>query len=296
MKPHISPPILGNSLPSLLSTPQPEACNSNLQFPESSYLLPNYPQPRPTKSSSLLPANVPALRRTQTDGPSTNYGPHETNIGNKLDPTVDSDLDHRGPGRHYPEGPGSGTTYKCNNCGSTSFGLYSNSNGDRISSPNDLNSSYTQPSSYDRDVAPYKSQESSNYGPHRTNVANKLDPRYDSDLDHRGPGDHGARPTGEYAEHPGGEHSQHTEREYPHPPDWNKEPGFQHPYKHDHDRRHPEVMHNPAEQGSGHPEPGHGVRYDGQPGSEASQKPVWTNPLLNRLDPRVDSETGMRKY
>lgn len=219
-----------------------------------------------------------ALRRTQTDGPSTNYGPHETNLGNKLDPTIDSDLDHRGPGHHYPGGPSnvpdhaSGTTYKCNNCGCTSFGLYSNSTGARVSSPQDLNNSYLQPSSYDRDVAPYKSQESSNYGPHSTNFANKLDPRYDSDLDHRGPGIHGV-----YDEQSGDK--------YPHPPDWNKEPGFQHPYK-NHDRRHPDVMHKPAEQAPGHQESG----------SEPSQKPVWTNPLLNRLDPRVDSETGMRKY
>ena len=28
---------------------------------------------------------------------STNYGPHGTNIGNKLDPRFDSDNDHRGP-------------------------------------------------------------------------------------------------------------------------------------------------------------------------------------------------------
>jgi hypothetical protein len=33
----------------------------------------------------------------QTGAGSTNYGPHDTNTGNKLDPRYDSDLDNRGP-------------------------------------------------------------------------------------------------------------------------------------------------------------------------------------------------------
>ena len=31
-----------------------------------------------------------------TNTTSTNYGPHDTNVGNKLDPRFDSDMDHRG--------------------------------------------------------------------------------------------------------------------------------------------------------------------------------------------------------
>ncbi|EMD89375.1 hypothetical protein COCC4DRAFT_138563 [Bipolaris maydis ATCC 48331] len=33
---------------------------------------------------------------TNTTSTSTNYGPHDSNIGNKLDPRFDSDTDHRG--------------------------------------------------------------------------------------------------------------------------------------------------------------------------------------------------------
>ncbi|KAF1978607.1 hypothetical protein BU23DRAFT_228826 [Bimuria novae-zelandiae CBS 107.79] len=46
---------------------------------------------------------------------STNYGPHSTNVGNKLDPRFDSDNDHRGPAT-----------------GSSNVGLHSTNVGNRI--------------------------------------------------------------------------------------------------------------------------------------------------------------------
>lgn len=50
-------------------------------------------------NAGVTPVDTEA-ERMNTTGPtgatSTNYGPHSTNTANKLDPRVDSDLDHRG--------------------------------------------------------------------------------------------------------------------------------------------------------------------------------------------------------
>jgi len=82
---------------------------------------------------------------------STNAGPHNSNIMNKLDPTVDSDLSGRGNvGGNHAVGSGGTTT-------STRGGGFSGG----ISN-------------------------STNAGPHNSNLANKADPRVDSDLDGRG--------------------------------------------------------------------------------------------------------------
>lgn len=67
---------------------------------------------RTVKFSSLDYANTPALRRTQTDGASSNYG-HNTAIDNKLDPQYDSDLDHRAVRNQSRSVAG----YKCHACG-----------------------------------------------------------------------------------------------------------------------------------------------------------------------------------
>ncbi|KAJ9322632.1 hypothetical protein DTO027B3_6402 [Paecilomyces variotii] len=82
---------------------------------------------------------------------SSNYGPHDSNLANKADPRVDSDLDNRGTTGGYGSlGAGAG---------------YGSSN------------TYGSSDNY--------GSGSSNYGPHGSNVANKLDPRFDSDRDNR---------------------------------------------------------------------------------------------------------------
>lgn len=82
---------------------------------------------------------------------SSNYGPHDSNFANKADPRVDSDLDNRGTtGGYGSSGAGAG---------------YGSSN------------TYGSSDNY--------GSGSSNYGPHGSNVANKLDPRVDSDRDNR---------------------------------------------------------------------------------------------------------------
>lgn len=98
---------------------------------------------------------------TGTGTTSTNAGPHSSNLANKLDPRVDSDMDgsrnmgastHTGVGNTNTVGGG---THAGNNMG-TSTGTTGG-----ISS-------------------------STNAGPHNSNLANKADPRVDSDLDGRG--------------------------------------------------------------------------------------------------------------
>jgi hypothetical protein len=136
---------------------------------------------------------MPAFRRTQTDGASSNCGPHSTAIGNKLDPRYDSDLDHRGTtqgstnyGLHHTklgnkldprydsDRVNRDAGYRCHACGVMNYASHS------------TNVSNEPAPRYGSDIDyPGARTGSTNYGPHG-NVRNKLDPRYDSDLDHRG--------------------------------------------------------------------------------------------------------------
>jgi hypothetical protein len=90
---------------------------------------------------------------------SSSYRPHATNIANKFDPRIDSDLDHRG-----------------SVTGSSDYGPCSTNIIDKL----DLRYASNQ----DHHCT-YTGRESTKYGPHSTSLANKLDPRYDSDQDHR---------------------------------------------------------------------------------------------------------------
>ncbi|KAF2262795.1 hypothetical protein CC78DRAFT_582238 [Lojkania enalia] len=118
----------------------------------------------------------------------TNYGPHSTNTGNKLDPRYDSDLDHRGPrgeltyyGPHQTNvGNKIGPRYDPN--------LSAQTDGSRSANygPHSTNVSNKVDPPYGSDMDYGGTNEgSTNYGPHSTNIGNKLDPRYDPDQDHR---------------------------------------------------------------------------------------------------------------
>merc|ERR1712098_642358 len=80
---------------------------------------------------------------------SNNHGPHDSNAANKVDPRIDSDRDGRAA---HGTGFGSSNTH--------STGLGSNTHGT---------------------TGAYGSNTTA--GPHSSNVANKADPRVDSDLD-----------------------------------------------------------------------------------------------------------------
>jgi len=97
-----------------------------------------------------------------TTGQTTTAGPHSSNLANKLDPRVDSDRSNQ----YGTTGAGIGSTgaYNNNNSNTNTFGNAGTTGG--ISN-------------------------STNAGPHDSNLMNKLDPRVDSDLSGRG-NNHGA--------------------------------------------------------------------------------------------------------
>lgn len=90
-----------------------------------------------------------------TSGSGNAAGPHNSNVANKLDPRVDSDLD----GSRNLGAAGGNTGYSGSHLGNNSGG----------------HTGFTGGVSH-----------STNAGPHDSNLANKVDPRVDSDLDGKG--------------------------------------------------------------------------------------------------------------
>ncbi|TKW53363.1 hypothetical protein CTA1_7656 [Colletotrichum tanaceti] len=125
-----------------------------------------------TGSNNPYSSNAAA---TGYDDPDGVHGPHGGRAANKVDPRVDSDRDHRGA-------PGSGLTGS-NNYGTGigtghTGGLSSNPHGGATSGiAGNHTTGYDDPDGV--------------HGPHSGRAANKIDPRVDSDRDHRGaPGTH----------------------------------------------------------------------------------------------------------
>ncbi|KAI1630374.1 putative period circadian protein [Exophiala viscosa] len=90
-----------------------------------------------------------------TTGASTTAGPHNSSALNKADPRIDSDLDHRGNPTSHVGGHGTSHT-------TTGYGTGAGTTGTTTTGT------------------------SASAGPHNSKLLNKLDPRVDSDLDHRG--------------------------------------------------------------------------------------------------------------
>ncbi|KAG4429236.1 hypothetical protein IFR05_015285 [Cadophora sp. M221] len=105
-----------------------------------------------THSTGLGSSNT---HSTGLGSSNTTAGPHSSNLANKADPRVDSDLD--GSNRHTGNGV-TGTGYGSSNTHSTGLG-----------------------SSNTHSTGAYNSNTTA--GPHSSNLANKVDPRVDSDLD-----------------------------------------------------------------------------------------------------------------
>ncbi|KAI4238384.1 MAG: hypothetical protein L6R40_005746 [Gallowayella cf. fulva] len=118
---------------------------------------------------------------------STNAGPHSSNAGNKMDPRVDSDLD--GSNRHGHGTTGSGLTGS-HNTGTTGSGLTGSHNTGTTGSGLTGGSGYGS-SGYDNTTG-----HSTTAGPHSSNLANKADPRVDSDRDGSNRHDHGTTGSG----------------------------------------------------------------------------------------------------
>jgi len=132
-------------------------------------------------------------------GDSTNAGPHSSNVGNKLDPRVDSDRDGSrtaGTGNTYGSNTGThGMTGMTGTSGAGSFGhiagdshgTHSSGMANRADPFVDTTSgttSHTHTGGMGTGMGTGTGHTGSTTGgPHNSNIANKLDPRVDSDRD-----------------------------------------------------------------------------------------------------------------
>ncbi|KAG0133132.1 hypothetical protein HOY82DRAFT_275388 [Tuber indicum] len=153
-------------------------------------------------------AGLGGMGSTHTAG-STNYGPHDSNIANKMDPRVDSERDghglHDASGTHGATGLGSTGTHGLGATGSTGHGSHGNTGIGSTGAHTSTGYNTSTNVGPDRDGraglgsatqgAPGIGSTgthtgtgygtSTSHGPHGSNVGNKLDPRVDSDRDHR---------------------------------------------------------------------------------------------------------------
>lgn len=193
---------------------------------------------------------------THTAG-STNYGPHDSKVANKLDPRVDSDLDHRGTGTHGTHtgthtGTGTGA-YGTGTTGAYGTGTTGAQTGEYGSGLDTRGTHGTHGTG--TTGAGYGS---GNHGPHDAPVLNKLDPRFDSDRDHRAAGtSHTAGSTGAYGSGTTGEAGYGT-----------------------HDHR---AAYGSSTGTAG--TTGHGTHTGPAPNTAGPHK----SDTMNKLDPRVDS-------
>jgi len=111
---------------------------------------------------------------------SSNHGPHDSNVANKLDPRVDSDRDNRAAHGSHPTstglGSGTNTTGTAGTTGmvTTGSGAHTGLTGHH-GTMGDLSSHAPTHSTATGPV-------SSTAAPHDSNLANRADPRVDSDL------------------------------------------------------------------------------------------------------------------
>lgn len=133
---------------------------------------------------------------TGVTGTTTTAGPHSSNLANKIDPRVDSDRDgSRNLGA--ATGTTGATAYGSNtaNTGYTGTGTGYNGTGTTGHTGgltgHTGNAGHTHTTGHQTGLAGYTGttggiSHSTNAGPHDSSIANKLDPRVDSDLDGRG--------------------------------------------------------------------------------------------------------------
>ncbi|KAH9434695.1 hypothetical protein MCOR02_003660 [Pyricularia oryzae] len=116
---------------------------------------------------------------------SSNAGPHSSNMMNKADPRVDSDLDNRG----------------ANGVNGVNGGAYNGTSGNNYNSRGGMldvtsGSNYNSRGGMLDGTTGTQGLGSTNQGPHNSNMLNKADPRVDSDVDHRATNNYGSNTTG----------------------------------------------------------------------------------------------------
>jgi len=118
------------------------------------------------------------------DARSTNAGPHSSNLANKLDPRVDSDRDNRNDPTSRVGGYGTQDTYG-SGVASGGAGGYGTTGHGTTGTHHATTGTTTGAGIGGTSGAQYNDPRSTNTGPHSSNLANKLDPKVDSDRDNR---------------------------------------------------------------------------------------------------------------
>ncbi|KAJ5496210.1 hypothetical protein N7463_008197 [Penicillium fimorum] len=132
-----------------------------------------------THGTSGVTGTGAGLGSTHSTTGSTNAGPHSSNVANKVDPRVDSDRDnraHHGGLSGAGAGAGLGSTHH-----TTATGTHSSALGSGTGATH--NTIREQPVYTTGGPIATPGSSSTNAGPHSSNIANKLDPRVDSDRD-----------------------------------------------------------------------------------------------------------------
>ncbi|KAL4808048.1 hypothetical protein BDV18DRAFT_134166 [Aspergillus unguis] len=249
-----------------------------------------------------------------THSTSTNAGPHSSNLMNKADPRVDSDMDARS--KYAPGTTSTGNTYTSTtgNAGPHSSNL-ANKADPRVDSDMDARSKYAPGTTSTGNTY---TATSGNAGPHTSNMGNKVDPRVDSDMDNRSkyapgtttaPGTSNAGPHGSNMMNkadPRVDSDMDNRAKYaPNTTTTGNSAGPTHAYGHSGARKgstggFTDATATGAGAGTG---TGTGTSAAAGSGSAAGAgstathgaEKVHSSNLLNKLDPRVDSTTGTMK-
>ncbi|KAJ6037097.1 hypothetical protein N7540_001376 [Penicillium herquei] len=136
---------------------------------------------------------VPAQNITPSTGPaSTTAGPHHSNMGNKVDPFIDSDLDNSARVGGHSHGAG---VHREPALGGPGSSKWNHGPAPNTAGPHKSDMANKLDPRVDSDLDSHGAAHGANSlntgpasttaGPHSSNLANKADPRIDSDMDNR---------------------------------------------------------------------------------------------------------------
>ncbi|KAF7593397.1 hypothetical protein BBP40_011587 [Aspergillus hancockii] len=217
----------------------------------------------------------------RTGPASRTAGPHSSDLTNKADPRIDSDLDNRG--QHTTGGLSSNThTGHTQKTAGPHSSDMANKVDPRVDSDVD-NRARHQPGTLASDARTGPGSRTA--GPHSSDMANKADPRIDSDLDNRG--QHATDTThNRNTTHLGGTHTGATTSTTAGPHSSGMANKIDPRVDSDLDNR---AQYAPGTTKAGNEHPYHTTQDTSFGSSNAG--PHQSN-MMNKLDPRVDAQTG----
>jgi hypothetical protein len=205
---------------------------------------------------------------------SSNAGPHDSNLANKADPRVDSDRDHRAG--YSAAGTGTGTGTGGYDAGTSGYGTGTGT-GTGTGGYDAGTSGYgtgTGTGDYGTGTSGYGTGTTTT-GPHGSNLANKADPRVDSDRGQYGTTG-GVTAGGAYNSNPSSTNAGPHSSNLANKADPRVDSDF------DNRARHQNLGGTDAPAGSSYTTPGSGA-------AQQTAGPHDSN-IANKLDPRVDSD------